>query len=152
MASLPIVELIAQDIFGVLQTVNTTNGYSYDLVPERASMQGANPTHLLCILYQLDPDRNDSESNGLDGWIQPFAIDVFVIPSQSDTTPVDQYKNIIYAEIYQALMQDYSRSGYALDTLIHSPLHFKAANGTYDGFALQPEVTYRTVKDNPFQQ
>src|SRR6185312_7472952 len=102
--SFPISEQIAQNILTTVQGVTTGNGYNYTLSAQRHSRAGDKKAHLNAIIVQDDPKpvSDPKVYNTLEWWL-PFSIGVFVIPLETDSTPIDQYCNQIAADVQKAL-------------------------------------------------
>ena len=148
----PIKELITQNIEETLGKVKTANGYSYDLNVRRyVAVAKYIPEHLMCIIYQDGEDRIEQEANTKDGRELRIAVDVFIQQGPDDTTPVDQYANIVEAEMTKALLSTYTRGDLAIDTTI-DPADPFPEYGETDGFTLLIKVRYRTKYGDPYTQ
>lgn len=150
--SFPIKEQIAQNIEDIVKSVQVANGYSYDLLVERySSSKKYVPKHLKVLIYQDGEDRIEQEMNTKDGRELRIALDVFIQPIDTDDTPVDQYANLIEADITKALLATYTRGGLAIDTDVEPADPFPEY-GECDGFTLVVKVRYRTVFGDPYTQ
>jgi hypothetical protein len=149
----PVNELIAQNILTTIQGVTTGNGYNYTLSAQRHTRAGDKVAHLNAVIIQEDPKEvPDPKVYNTKEWLLTFHVGVFVIPEEQDTTPIDQYVNLIAADVHKALMVDRYRGGYALDTQIR-PSYKSAEEGLkYECIVIPAEVNYRTNELNPYQQ
>lgn len=143
-----IIERIARDVLQSLEGVNRANGCTYTLSVRRATRGIPKPAHLRADIYQDDPERNEVAANGKEEWLQPFWVNVYIMPGRADATPVDQYLNFIWADMVKALMADPTRGGLAKDTFIRAPRYI-TDNDEYDGFEFHFAVMYRTVLGDP---
>src|SRR5258706_9926549 len=120
--SYPIKELITQNIEATLGAIKVANGYSYNLNVQRyVAVQKYIPEHLMCLIYQDGEERVEQEQNTKDGRELRIAVDVFIQQGPDDTTPDDQYANIIEAEMTRALLATYTRGDLPIDTTIDPP-------------------------------
>lgn len=145
-----ILEQIAQNVLTVVGGVTTTNGYAYQLDVARAKKINT-PAHLKAYVFQLSPDDDVIDAPiTQEQWKQNFAVVVYVIPTEEDSTPVDVYNNQIAAAIHKELMKDYSRGGHAINTVIKPTLYFPPVDGELAGITFMFDVIYRHSLDNPF--
>ncbi len=149
--SVPVSELIARNVLTTVQGVTVANSYNYTIVAARHARSGDKRAHLSATIIQDDP-RPASEAKGyftLEWWL-PFKIGVYVIPLESDTTPIDTYINAITADIQNALMVDRYRGGNALDTKIVAPQLIADEESKYDLVCVNCEVHYRTKETDAY--
>lgn len=146
---LPIIELIAQNIERTINDVTTGNGYLSTLVAERGKRSNRVRDNLV-VIHQLDPDPIDAPQAHL-GWRVPFALNGYIVESDSSTTPLDQRANIMWADIVKALRVDVSRGQYAYDTEISPPAGFPDA-GPLEGIAINIAIKYRHLENDPTAQ
>lgn len=148
--SLPISEQVALDIYAAVQNVTKANGFNYTLSAQRHTEKGDKVAHLNAIVVQEDPRPvgDPKVFNTLEWW-QPFGIGVFVIPVESDTTPVDTYVNLIVADVQKSLMLDRYRGGVALDTQIKAAVKHEEGQ-EYTLAIINVEVNYRTLDTDPY--
>jgi hypothetical protein len=149
--SVPIIEYIAADVLATVQLVTTGNGYNYDLTAERHKRSGDKRQHLNAVIVQEDPKELSPKVYFTKEWELPFGIGVFIIPDEADTTPIDNYCNVIRSDIEKALMVDRFRGGYALDTQIRAS-HSVIEEGGETIIVINVDVNYRTNELNPYQQ
>ncbi len=147
-----VLEQIAQNIETTLQGITRAAGYSFDLTVTRATHKNE-PRHLRAYIFQLSPDEDEINAPiTKEQWKQAFAVVAYSIPTETDTTPFDQYNNEIAAAIHKELMRDYSRGGLAIDTTIKPTLYFPPLDGEFAGITFQFDVRYRHRLDDPFAQ
>lgn len=144
-----VLERISKNVLSALGTVITDNGAAYTITPSRQTMK-ISPRHLDAVIIQGPPDNDESGGTMIDGWVQTYMIVVYIIPHDGDTVPIDTYNNAVLADIYKALMVDYTRGGLAEETRIKPPIFFPFIEGEFGGFTFQFDVKYRTVVDDPF--
>ena len=89
---------------------------------------------------------------GFKQWVQPFAVDCYVKPSDASTTPVDTAVNEIRAQVEKKLREDPTCGGLALDLRIAEPEGFVAANGAFEGVRVVFSAAYRTREDDAYAQ
>jgi hypothetical protein len=124
----PIPTLITEDIFTALCQVKKVAMFNCDLIVERLNKdthEFNNPAHLKAIVDPGDPEKQSETSAGLDTWIRPYKISVYLIPSQLDDMPIDEATDQVIADVIRALCADdegsisprgYTRGGLAEDT------------------------------------
>jgi molybdopterin biosynthesis enzyme len=149
--SLPVIELIAQNVLTTVQGVTEENGYNYTITATRHAKKGDKRTNFAAIILQADPrEATDENVYNTKEWWLPFEISVFIIPSDTDTTPIDTYCNVVRSDIEQALMADRYRGGVARDTEIKASRAFTEETSAYDVIIVNCEVNYRTQDINPY--
>lgn len=145
-----VLEQIAKNVLDTLTGITVTNGFSQDLQVIRAPKK-ISPRHLLVAIYQMPGDPTEEAPIMTDESLQAFAAVAFVLPEETDNTPVDTYSNAIAADIEKALMNDYHRGGLAIDTIITSPIYFPPIEGgNYAGVTVNFNVLYRTALGDPY--
>ena len=149
----PVNELIAQNVLSTVQGVTTGTGYNYTLTAQRHSRAGDKKAHLNAVIIQEDPrEVPDPKVYNTKEWLLTFHVGVFVIPLEQDTTPIDQYVNLIAADVHKAVMVDRYRGGLALDTQIRASYKSVEDGLEYECIVIPVEVNYRTNEVNPYQQ
>lgn len=142
-------ESIAKNVLTTLQTITTANGYPHTLEVARGKKINL-PAHLRAYVFQLPPDDVEPSPINAEDWYQEFAVVVYVIPTEDDSVPVDEYNNAVQASIHKALMTDYTRGGYAINTIIRPTLFFPPEDGELAGITFLFRVHYRHKLDDPF--
>ena len=146
----PVSELISRHILTTVATVTVANGYSYNLTVQRHAKSGDKRTHLNTIIVQDDPrEGTDGQVYNTREWVLPFVVGCYIVPLETDTTPIDTYVNIIAADIEKALMVDRYRGGNAMDTTIRAS-HTISEGLEYDCIVVNVEVSYRTSELDPY--
>ncbi len=150
-----ILERITKDIEAALKTVTKADGYSHDFTVRRRSWGGDAPTNedVLCIIHQGQPIQLDG--NGTDEmlWDQPYGIDLFVTPDESQERTPDELINSARADAEKALAytaESCGRSGLAAHegaTTVLAPVLF--TDGPNHGIQVRIVVRYGTVWNDP---
>lgn len=144
MPTTPVSELIARDVLTTVASVTTGHGYNYTLSASRHSRAGDKRQHLNAVIVQHDPrEVSEPKIYNTKEWWLPFAIGIYIMPDETDTTPIDQYVNVIRADVENALMADRYRSNNALDTQVRAPT-IDVIEGIADLLIVNVEVNYRT--------
>lgn len=120
----PISLLITEDIAETLSRVRTEAGYHFSLSGvERLNATNHelnNPKHLLAVIDPDDPQQLGDPSEGEHEFVRTYVIHVWVMPSQTDGRPIDEYFDYVAADVIKCLCDDesgsYRRGGYATDT------------------------------------
>ena len=113
------------------------------------------PSDYLLVLSQGDDTENTGEGaqgygpSDKKSWIQPFFVDVFVMPTDSSTDDIEGIINNRRATVEAKLREDPTWSGLAQDTRIRAPIGFVTSEGI-DGIRIAADVHYRHDEDDPF--
>jgi len=161
-AARPVSERIACELFDRLQLLaaqySVYTPVSEVIRPTR--MGGYTPKHLQIVLTQNDPEVN--EELGCPGnppataYNILFNIRCHVMPSERDTTVVDEIINTFDADVVRAVTDQtiYGAMWYTLgDLAIDATFQTREsidADGSFVGFNLPLLVTYRTDENNPY--
>lgn len=148
--TLPILELIAQDLLTALQGVQRDQGYNTNLKPERVSTQPEVVADGKCVIIQGQPTVEDGPQQK-QTWRQPFVLKCYVVESDS---PGNEYSpdtriNLIRADVEKAVRADQGRGGFAVNTIIQAPTLYEAAG--VSGIDINIDVIYRTQINDPYQ-
>lgn len=168
-AAYPVNERIVQTIVSRLQTVNIDNGYNVNIAsvnrPTRIQTSLVPTVDLEAVVIQGDPTWNEEHSTEGNprsfAWDVPIHIILFRIPSEGDTTPIDQYINVFRADCEKALKapanwQQFAdgavspETHLAINSWISNVANIPDSDGSYDGCILEYTVTYRTPETDPY--
>lgn len=123
----PVALLITEDIESTLSQVRVEQNYHVSLEVERLNAENHefnNPRHLLAVIDPGDIQREENPSEGEDEFTRVYTIHVWVIPSQTDGKPIDEYFDYVAADVVRNLCDDasgsYRRSSYVTDTRLDS--------------------------------
>src|SRR5262245_8944153 len=125
-----IVEQIAAAVKTVIESVTTANGYAFNVeeVVRPTRMGGYVPRPGLVVLTQGDWDADDEHSTfSKVRRILPMRADVYIRPSDTDTTAMDTYTNAAAADLEKALCLDRTLGGLALMVRVRPPESFITA-------------------------
>ncbi len=150
--STPIIEYITIDIETAINAITTANGFNQDLTairPKRNDFKDIIPKDLTVLIKQADEEEAESEIINIKKWLQPFVIMAIVIDSDDATASIDTRINQVRADIQKKLMEDYTRGGYATDTIILPSAEFEGEKG-FTGIAVNIAVKYRVNFDDPY--
>jgi len=155
----PVVELITQDIVEKIDAIKVADGWNQDLNAVRPTRLG-NDENLpidngLVIVHQEDPDDTDLDadrgSQGLKAWAQPYLLECIVWQDDDATTPIDTLINRVRADIEKKLMEDESRGGNAIETLLGGSMKFTdEGDAELTGIIILITVQYRVRLTDPY--
>lgn len=149
----PIIELAAENVAAVLATITQVNGFHVNLGPiERQTRVGNIPDDEKVYLIQDVPRPVDSPALGHEEWYVPFAVWIFTIDPDASKLPIDARMNMSHADVQKALVADYTRGGYAIDTLFKSPGYIQDDAQQIVGIIANFEVYLRTIYGDPYSQ
>ncbi len=151
-----VLELIAQDVLATIDGLSVPmpvaladGSTTFTLNAEREP-QKAEPGPFRVEIKQSGGDRIDEAAQGTDEWVQQFHAVVYVLLAEDDPTGLDVYGNAIVGALHRALMEDYTRGGHALNTIVQAPVFFPPVAGEFDGLTFNFDVQYRHLLDDPF--
>ena len=164
-ATNPVVELITRDIVTKIDAITEDNGFNQDLNAVRpmrlGNDAGVSLVNGVVIVHQDDPDVSELDADkgaaGLKAWIQPYALECFVIQDDltpGDTgTPIDTLINRVKADIEKKLMEDHTRGGNAIETRLDGSMKFvDEGNATITGIVVFVSVQYRVKLTDPYSE
>jgi hypothetical protein len=159
----PVVERIASELFDRLSLLAA--GYSdYFIASEvirPTRLDVGTPKNLQIVLTQGSPEVD--EELGCPGnppataYRIVFNIRCRVMPSERDTTPVDEYINVMAAEVVRVVC-DETELTYPWHTMENLAVNAEwqpheniDSDGSYDGVNVPLLITYRVSENNPFE-
>ena len=148
----PVIELIAENIFAAINEIKVVNGFSCDLTAVRPKMidfSDVTPRDGTVLIYQEDEDRAENEGTLTNEWNQTFNIVSLVLQSDKSQTPMDIKINRVRADIQKKLMEDDSRGGLAITTILGPSTIFNAGEG-FAGISITIIVNYRVSETDPY--
>jgi len=146
---------IGAGILVALAKVKVVDGYELTFgTPLQATRKGLakTPAHLQPVVEQGDAERiDDGASLGSETWRQVWTVIVPLRPSDDDTTSWDAWLNAADSCVRKAVYADRTFGGLAInDTVCGPPADAFAADGTWEGVAVDVTVHYRTNEDDPY--
>lgn len=159
---LPISEQIPRAILARLERVTEANGCSFDGQAKRPKrLHGYTPKDRELVLYQ--GERVPDEEHTTEGdppasarW-QTYFVAIFVVPPDSDATPIETHTNLRVADVEQILTnpptsgEDWETwGGLAIASEINDPLDLYTPAGEFAGAILPVRVLYRTPDNDPY--
>ena len=154
--TLPISEKVAQAVQTAVAAVTIANNFQIDILGcTRSNKDGSNwpLKHLQAILWQGDPvPLDEAVDQGDKDWMHPFVIAVLIAPAENDSTPHDQWVNVVRADIEKKLMEDITFGGLAIEAHILKPETNVTVRGTFIVPYINLAVLYRTRENDPYSQ
>lgn len=148
----PLVETIAKNIKAAVNLITTGNSFEQTLVavrPTRFDFGDIVPVNGTVLIIQDDRFPADPEAAQTDEWMQPFNLQAFVLDSKGTTTSIDTRLNQVSSDIEKKLMEDDSRGGNAIDTILKGAVNFNHGQG-HTGVTVLIDVHYRVKSDDPY--
>jgi hypothetical protein len=146
----PLIERIAADLETTLRKVTVSNGYHQDvaLVARPTRLGGVALQDRLVLLGQGEPTEAEAP-DGFKAWLQPWPTLLVSRPSEKDATPADTLVNRFRCDVEKALMEDPTRGGLALDTIIEPYENVVNDSGVLEGVVVHAVVFYRHRTGDP---
>jgi hypothetical protein len=148
-------ENITKDIYQTLANISAIDGYNNEAVAERQQQRGNVPKDRLLLIMDEGDSPADVSPLNKDDYNASYSIKCFVAISDSpDATPdPDVVVGRLVADVRMALMQDYSRGGWAINTTPGDASALPSnERGGYRGAELRVEILYRTAQYDPYSQ
>lgn len=149
----PIFELITQNIVETLTNVTLVGGCGEDLIVERSNRRGNKLQNGLVVVHLDNPTKNETLTETAEGridWVLPYVLEAYIVDSEGSPRPADQRVVMIWADIYKAMMLDFTRGGYAYDTVPVPPVWEHDEQGRWQGVQVNFDVKCRTMYDDPY--
>lgn len=156
-----ILEQVTINLVTTLNDLTVANGHSANITFTRPLRKGRDPAPDSGVVFisGLAETEGQDVYNQLQRWLVTYEIEIYLFYSEDDTTPVDQHKANIFADITKLLMVDPQRgtpddaSGphLAIYTFIRGFENFFDADGSFEGMTVTVDVDFRTFRNNPYQ-
>jgi hypothetical protein len=152
---IPIVEAITLNVIATLAEVTSANGFYTNLKPERGKRTGnvADPNFISAFLSEDTPTAISDAPQMAREWHQPYTLLLQAFEADTSEYPAHQTLQIAAAEVLEAMRQDRTRGGNAINTLFDSGTQWindGQSHGSADMLSVKITVHYRTLLDNPF--
>jgi len=149
----PIIEHIAANLVTTVNGVTITNGCNQNLSAMRSRRldfpADEAPVDGIVMIVQGEPSAPVILNAAVIEWIQPFALNAFVIDDDDATASIDTRINKVRSDLEKALLVDHTRGGYAVDTLLEPPTFFPESE-TATGITINITIRYRTIYADPY--
>lgn len=157
----PILTRIVDDMVETLEGVSAAAGDDRTLTVERPKQSTGNTRRDgLAVVHRGSPKMVDTDDP--DGgsaynfvtWLQPFAVVLTVVESETSETSVDERLDTIRADVERALLEDGTRGGLAIDTRLGDPEYPEPdkPNSNVGEVWVVFIVQYRTRYGDPYSQ
>ena len=149
--SIPIIEQIAEEIKARINEIKTANEFNQNLNairPKRVDFR-TGWDDLDVLVTQGDEEPDGTLTNMVQQWKQTFICLAFVIDSDTETATIETRLNQVRADIQKKLMEDTTRGGKAIDTILLGSGKFENDEGV-GGIAVGFDVQYRVLTNNPY--
>jgi len=114
-------ELIIKNIKTAVEAITVANGYENTITNVQRWDYRSNPlVDIPRIVIVSGPEQKDFSADPF--YLNKFNVflEVATRQTESDITPTDQILNSLIGDVIKAVMQDVTRGGYAIDTLVQS--------------------------------
>lgn len=151
-----IAEQILEEVVVTVNSITVANGYNQELRasrPTRLDLDKEAPADngtvvVMCGDPEPDPEHSNAGYPQRQAWLLTLVLLAYVIPSDSDKTPIDTLISRVRADIEKALQVDPTRGGLAIWTRPAGSQKFIQEGAA--GVAVLAEVLYRTPINDPY--
>jgi len=155
MPSVPVSELIADNLVSTLGQISVAGGYHNNVSAVVRRKQFGQPTANKLVVVNLGDKELNEANNPLNGritWLQSYWIDFYLIEPEAGAD-IDEQINRAVADVETVLMVDPFRGGYAHDTFPSGAVIFPdEEGGQIAGVSILVRVRYRTLLTDPNTQ
>lgn len=148
---IPVLERIRLNLKKTIAGIGLSTGYTFNAIaaePDRLGEQTGDGVVVIELgAAQLNPE---IQANQLVEWWQEFLFLCFVVQSESNAASWDGLIAKRAADIHKAVQVDYTRGGWAHDTVPHAPEWFQRGEGEHEGVIARCFVRYRHDFGNPY--
>lgn len=156
----PIIEQLAAAVVDEVNNVTEANGYNVTLSGVvRDTRKGHSPRHLLAVIRQdYDEEAGFEQGNPVIVTIPVvWLVNVYVTPSDHDTTAIDRLLNFVWADVTKAITANWNNGTSPIDTLAYgwsvmAPQAFEAGDGSYQGITCRYRSLVRVNENDPYTQ
>lgn len=148
----PIKELIAEDIKLKIIEITEGNGFNYTLSavrPKRSDFLNSAWADKMVIVNQTGEIEMTSAGLTKQRDMQ-FVLTCIYTGSDESVVPLGTPLNRIAADIEKKLMEDPTRGGNAIDTVVHGSVPKYDSKAGVTGQFIEVSVHYRTKDDDPY--
>lgn len=152
--SISIKENISANIKTAIAAITAANGFNQDLAaerPRRNDFSDIIPKDLTVLIKQAEEVKPEKQAYSTTEWYLPFAIMAIVLDDDDETDSIEIRMNQVEADIQKKLMEDPTRGGNAIDTIILPSVEFDDNKG-FTGIAVYAAVAYRVQETDPYTQ
>lgn len=134
-------EKILDNLQTTLQAITVAGGYVNTIASVQKWAQSGNALAALpTIIINAGPEDRENRPGFITSCKLSVILDVYTVAA----TDTDAALNSLLGDITKALMADYTRGGYAVNTTIKSVIPFEAIEGQpYAGLIITVEIEYR---------
>lgn len=150
--AVPIKEDIAVNILAAINAVTVANDFNQDLTgirPRRNDFSDVMPTDKTVLIKQADINKPGEQAISTVEWNQRYSLSAIVIDDDDEADSIDTRLNQVEADIQKKLMEDPTRGGNAIDTIILPSMEFYEVDG-FTGIEINIVVKYRTEIEDPY--
>ncbi|MDD5450197.1 MAG: hypothetical protein PHO42_06370 [Candidatus Omnitrophica bacterium] len=144
-------ENIIANLKTTLEAITQANGYNNDIASVQRWMQRGNILKSVpCIVISAGQEDKKPEPNPLMTCRLSVYLELYLRQNETDQTPTDSLINSLLGDIEKALMLDYTRGSFALDTNIRAIMPFETQEGQANaGAVIEIEILYQHQQNNP---
>lgn len=144
-------ELILDNIKDTLELITTDNGYNNTLASvQRWKQKGNSLVNIPCVIISAGREEKDPAPNPQATAKLTVFIDLWTRQDDDDTSDTDTLLDSLLLDIEKALAVDYTRGGYAEDTIIRGITPFETVEGSpHCGLMIELEIVYKHKLTDP---
>ena len=144
-------ENILANIKTTLESVTTANGYDNTIASVQRWDKRGNPLRQVpCIVVSAGQEQKTPLPNPFFTCHLTVYLDVWVRQDAADVVVTDSVLSSLLGDIEKAVMADYTRGGFAKDTVLHSSVPFESVEGQpHAGLIIEIEIVYQHKQGDP---
>ncbi len=144
-------ELILDNIKDTLELITTNNGYNNTLANvQRWKQKGNSLVDIPCVIISAGREEKVPEPNPQTTARLTVFIDLWTQQNDDDTSDTDTLLDSLLLDIEKAIAVDYTRGGYAEDTIIRGITPFETVEGqSHCGLMIELEIVYKHKINDP---
>ena len=144
-------ENILANIKTTLEVITIGNGYDNTIASVQRWDKRGNPLRQVpCIVVSAGQEQKTPVPNPFFTCHLTVYLDVWVRQDAIDAVVTDSVLSSLLGDIEKAVMADYTRGGFAKDTVLHSSVPFESVEGQpHAGLIIEIEIVYQHKQGDP---
>lgn len=146
----PIITLIDDDVVKTVKGITTGSSYSFTLICHEDAKLLARPRHGLATVGRGDPVPQEGSALNTQHYLVDYSIHLTLTQSTTDPDRLADESSLAVADLIKALNSDYTRGGYAMDTMTTQEPQTESSGSGHVAVTFPFQVLYRTRFGDPY--